>query len=59
MEMEFTGRRGMMDDIKDGVRRELGVEGEKVLEDVEGKDRRMLGVDCLRFTFGSASCLLY
>ncbi len=41
--------------IKDGVKREVGVDAEEVEEHV-GKNDEMMR--CLRFTHGSACCLL-
>ncbi len=42
--------------IKDGVKREVGVDGEEVQEHVERAWTKLF--DCVRFTHGSASCLL-
>ncbi len=39
-------------EIKDGVKREVGVDGVPEGEEIPDDDR------CLRFTHGSASCLL-
>ncbi len=44
-----------LDEIKEQLKREVGVEAEEVEERVGGYDQTKR---CLRFTQGSASCLL-
>ncbi len=55
MEIDFYNGSSALDEVKDGVKREVGVEAEPVEERVGRYDEKM---HCLRFAHGSASCLL-
>ncbi len=60
MEMSFTTYSETpwieLAEVKDGVKREVGVEAEEVEERVGRYDKMM---SCLRFTRGSAICLIF
>ncbi len=54
MEMSYTGS-SKLHEVKDGVKRKVGEGAEAVEERLGGFDQMM---SCLRFTHGSAICLL-